>query len=130
MLAGIPAIECLALAGIGDGSADDKTGHGHFIPPELVVASSGQVFSQRGHKHHPATRIRHMLHDIRVPCNALSEVPAMAINRRSALLSALLLTPGVLASVLPAAAQTVAQPREAQVGPRPFYLVDKMKDGP
>jgi glycerophosphoryl diester phosphodiesterase len=54
----------------------------------------------------------------------------MPINRRSALLSALLLTLGLLASVLPAAAQTVAQPREAQVGPRPFYLVDKMKDGP
>ena len=30
----------------------------------------------------------------------------------------------------PAAAQTVALPREAQIGPRPFYLVDKMKDGP
>ena len=54
----------------------------------------------------------------------------MPINRRSALLSALLLTPGLLAPVLSAAAQTVAQPREAQVGPRPFYLVDKMKDGP
>jgi glycerophosphoryl diester phosphodiesterase len=54
----------------------------------------------------------------------------MPINRRFALLSALLLTPGLLASVLPAAAQTAAQPREAQVGPRPFYLVDKMKDGP
>ena len=54
----------------------------------------------------------------------------MPTNRRSALLSALLLTPGLLAPVLPAAAQTVAQPREAQVGPRPFYLVDKMKDGP
>ena len=54
----------------------------------------------------------------------------MPTNRRSALLSALLLTLGLLAPVLPAAAQTVAQPREAQVGPRPFYLVDKMKDGP
>ena len=54
----------------------------------------------------------------------------MPTNRRSALLSALLLTPGLLAPVLSAAAQTVAQPREAQVGPRPFYLVDKMKDGP
>ena len=54
----------------------------------------------------------------------------MPTNRRSALLSALLLTLGLLASVLPAAAQTVALPREAQVGPRPFYLVDKMKDGP
>ena len=54
----------------------------------------------------------------------------MPVNRRSALLSALLLTLGLLAPVLPAAAQTVALPREAQVGPRPFYLVDKMKDGP
>ncbi len=32
--------------------------------------------------------------------------------------------------MLPAAAQNVALPREAQIGPRPFYLVDKMKDGP
>jgi hypothetical protein len=29
-----------------------------------------------------------------------------------------------------AAAQTAVLPREAQLGPRPFYLVDKMKDGP
>lgn len=29
-----------------------------------------------------------------------------------------------------AAAQTVPLPREAQVGPRPFYLVDKMTEGP
>jgi glycerophosphoryl diester phosphodiesterase len=29
-----------------------------------------------------------------------------------------------------AAAENVALPREAQIGPRPFYLVDKMKDGP
>lgn len=29
-----------------------------------------------------------------------------------------------------AAAQTVPLPKEAQIGPRPFYLVDKMKDGP
>jgi len=36
----------------------------------------------------------------------------------------------VLATVAPAAAQTVALPTEAQIGPRPFYLVDKMKDGP
>ena len=54
----------------------------------------------------------------------------MPVNRRSALLSALSLTLSLLAPVLPAAAQTAAQPREAQVGPRPFYLVDKMKDGP
>jgi glycerophosphoryl diester phosphodiesterase len=45
--------------------------------------------------------------------------------RRIALPAALLL----LAAV-PAAAQTVALPTEAQIGPRPFYLVDKMKDGP
>ena len=44
----------------------------------------------------------------------------MPTSRRFALLSALLLTLGLLASVLPAAAQTVAQPREAQVGPRRF----------
>jgi glycerophosphoryl diester phosphodiesterase len=47
-------------------------------------------------------------------------------RHRSALLSALWL----LTAMLPAAAQTIALPREAQVGPRPFYLVDKMKDGP
>jgi glycerophosphoryl diester phosphodiesterase len=29
-----------------------------------------------------------------------------------------------------ATAQTVPLPHEAQLGPRPFYLVDKMKDGP
>ena len=44
----------------------------------------------------------------------------------SALLSAFWL----LAAILPVAAQTIALPREAQIGPRPFYLVDKMKDGP
>jgi len=45
----------------------------------------------------------------------------------------LLLLPFALAMfapVAPAAAQGVPPPREAQVGPRPFYLVDKMKDGP
>jgi glycerophosphoryl diester phosphodiesterase len=31
---------------------------------------------------------------------------------------------------LAATAQMAALPREAQLGPRPFYLVDKMKDGP
>ena len=36
----------------------------------------------------------------------------------------------MLAPVVPAAAQSVPLPREAQIGPRPFYLVDKMKDGP
>jgi glycerophosphoryl diester phosphodiesterase len=45
--------------------------------------------------------------------------------RRSAL-SAL----WALALTATAAAQSVPLPREAQVGPRPFYLVDKMKDGP
>src|SRR5437879_7511352 len=50
----------------------------------------------------------------------------MPIRHRSAMLSAL----WVLTAVLPAAAQDIALPREAQIGPRPFYLVDKMKDGP
>ncbi|MGH6752248.1 MAG: glycerophosphodiester phosphodiesterase family protein, partial [Bradyrhizobium sp.] len=36
----------------------------------------------------------------------------------------------MLAPTVPALAQSVPLPREAQVGPRPFYLVDKMKDGP
>ncbi|MBR1270698.1 glycerophosphodiester phosphodiesterase [Bradyrhizobium sp. AUGA SZCCT0222] len=36
----------------------------------------------------------------------------------------------MFAPVAPAAAQSVPLPREAQIGPRPFYLVDKMKDGP
>jgi glycerophosphoryl diester phosphodiesterase len=44
--------------------------------------------------------------------------------RRFALPAALLLL-----ATLPAAAQS-ALPNEAQIGPRPFYLVDKMKDGP
>jgi glycerophosphoryl diester phosphodiesterase len=50
----------------------------------------------------------------------------MSFRRRSAVLSALL----ILTGALPAPAQDVALPREAQIGPRPFYLVDKMKDGP
>ena len=33
-------------------------------------------------------------------------------------------------SPAPAVAQSVPLPHEAQIGPRPFYLVDKMKDGP
>jgi glycerophosphoryl diester phosphodiesterase len=45
--------------------------------------------------------------------------------RRSALTAALFM----LANVASAAAQT-SLPAEAQIGPRPFYLVDKMKDGP
>jgi glycerophosphoryl diester phosphodiesterase len=49
----------------------------------------------------------------------------MSIQLRSALLSALLIVTAV-----PATAQEAALPREPQVGPRPFYLVDKMKDGP
>jgi glycerophosphoryl diester phosphodiesterase len=44
---------------------------------------------------------------------------------RSALTAAFFL----LATAAPAAAQT-SLPTEAQIGPRPFYLVDKMKDGP
>ena len=39
----------------------------------------------------------------------------------------------LFALALPAAsavAQGVPLPQEAQIGPRPFYLVDKMKDGP
>ncbi|MDO9296447.1 glycerophosphodiester phosphodiesterase family protein [Bradyrhizobium sp.] len=48
----------------------------------------------------------------------------MPIRHRSALLSALL----CVAFIVPAVAQDL--PREAQIGPRPFYLVDKMKDGP
>ena len=48
----------------------------------------------------------------------------MPTRHRSALLSTLL----SLALIVPAVAQGL--PREAQIGPRPFYLVDKMKDGP
>src|SRR5882762_7040417 len=50
----------------------------------------------------------------------------MPTRQHLAALSALL----ILASIVPAGAQTVPLPREAQIGPRPFYLVDKMKDGP
>jgi glycerophosphoryl diester phosphodiesterase len=50
----------------------------------------------------------------------------MPIRFRSALLATLL----SVAVALPAAAQDVSVPKEAQIGPRPFYLVDKMKDGP
>lgn len=49
----------------------------------------------------------------------------MPTRHRSALLSALLCVALIAA---PAVAQNL--PREAQIGPRPFYLVDKMKDGP
>lgn len=50
----------------------------------------------------------------------------MFTRPRSAFLSAF----WCLALIVPAAAQDIALPREAQIGPRPFYLVDKMKDGP
>ena len=66
-----------------------------------------------------------MLRDIKAARNALSEDPPMPVRHRS-VLAALL----SLATMLPAAAQDVALPREPQIGPRPFYLVDKMKDGP
>ena len=49
----------------------------------------------------------------------------MPARHRSALLAALwLLTAAVLL------AEDIVLPREPQIGPRPFYLVDKMKDGP
>src|SRR5690348_10502752 len=51
--------------------------------------------------------------------------PFMPMRRHLAAISTL-----VLLSILPAAAQNVLLPQEAQLGPRPFYLVDKMKDGP
>jgi len=47
--------------------------------------------------------------------------------RHHAALLAMLLAVG---PALPAAAAEIVLPREAQIGPRPFYLVDKMKDGP
>jgi glycerophosphoryl diester phosphodiesterase len=65
-----------------------------------------------------------MLRDIKAARNALSGVPPMSSHRP--LLAALL----SLTTVLPAAAQNVMLPREPQLGPRPFYLVDRMKDGP
>jgi glycerophosphoryl diester phosphodiesterase len=67
-----------------------------------------------------------MLRDIKASRNALFEVPPMSARCRSALLSALL----SLIAILPAAADDIVLPREPQIGPRPFYLVDKMKDGP
>jgi glycerophosphoryl diester phosphodiesterase len=48
----------------------------------------------------------------------------MPAGRLLALLFALTLP------IAPAAAQSVPLAAEAQIGPRPFYLVDKMKDGP
>jgi len=50
----------------------------------------------------------------------------MPFSRRIALVSAL----WILAPIVPVAAQNAPLPSEAQIGPRPFYLVDKMKDGP
>ena len=50
----------------------------------------------------------------------------MPARHRSVLLAALCF----LTATIPALAQDIAMPREPQVGPRPFYLVDKMKDGP
>src|SRR3954471_8146396 len=50
----------------------------------------------------------------------------MPIRHHSALAAVL----WIVALTASAAAQSVPLPREAQVGPRPFYLVDKMKDGP
>ncbi len=75
------------------------------------------------------------LHTIRtVTCSVISrpratrfsEVPPCLSRHRSALLAALCF----LTATMPAMAQDIAMPREPQVGPRPFYLVDKMKDGP
>ena len=66
-----------------------------------------------------------MLCDIKAVRNALSEVPPMPARHRSALLAALWL----LAATVPALADEVMLPREPQIGPRPFYLVDKMRDG-
>ena len=50
----------------------------------------------------------------------------MPARHCSALLAALCL----LAGAVSAAADEIMLPREPQIGPRPFYLVDKMKDGP
>jgi len=50
----------------------------------------------------------------------------MSIRRHLAPMSTL----WIFALVASAGAESIALPREAQIGPRPFYLVDKMKDGP
>lgn len=57
---------------------------------------------------------------------AMSGVPFMPFSHRIALVSVL----WILAPIVPAAAQGAPLPSEALIGPRPFYLVDKMKDGP
>jgi glycerophosphoryl diester phosphodiesterase len=49
----------------------------------------------------------------------------MLIHRRMIALLALMIV-----SFPPASAEPLPLPRDAQIGPRPFYLVDKMKDGP
>jgi glycerophosphoryl diester phosphodiesterase len=49
----------------------------------------------------------------------------MLIHRRMIALFALMIV-----SFPPASAEQLPLPREAQIGPRPFYLVDTMKDGP
>jgi glycerophosphoryl diester phosphodiesterase len=49
----------------------------------------------------------------------------MLIHRRMIALFVLMIV-----SFPPASAEPLPLPRDAQVGPRPFYLVDKMKDGP
>src|SRR5262247_3603471 len=59
------------------------------------------------------------------PASPSSRAFAMPIRARFVSISAAL-----LASILPASAQVVTLPREPQIGPRPFYLVYKMKDGP
>src|SRR3979490_1006766 len=50
----------------------------------------------------------------------------MPIRRRLALVSAV----WIVALPPSPASQSVPCPRAAQIGPRPFYLVDKMKEGP
>ena len=50
----------------------------------------------------------------------------MSIRHRLALISTL----WIFALTASAGAQSIPLPREAQIGPRPFYLVDKMKEGP
>ena len=49
----------------------------------------------------------------------------MPLSHRLALVSGL----WIFALIASAQAQSISLPREAQIGPRPFYLVDKMKDG-
>ena len=75
---------------------------------------------------HLSTRNCHMLRDIKTARNALSEGSPMPARHRSALMSAI----WFLTATIPATAQDIALPREPQIGPRPFYLVDRMKDGP